>query len=169
MYYDHIKNLKNYIPDAEKSKLPAILNKEEQEDFNSEREILYKILFDMKSDMNDLKKIVHNLMQDNPESTKRAEKENEGILQKLYNQDDIVRINETKDDQNQNKQDFVNHNNEIEDTEELVEENLSIAEMEKQLINKALEKHRGKRKNAADELGISERTLYRKIKEYNIQ
>lgn len=164
------ETLKSYIPEAEKSKLPALINNKEDQDFNSEREILYKILFDMKSDMNDLKTIVHNLMQDNPESSRRAEEEHAGILKKLYNEDDIYQINKTDKTEpgEEHKEKFQKDDQNIEDTEELVEENLSLAEMEKNLIEKALDKYNGKRKLAAEELGISERTLYRKIKEYNI-
>jgi transcriptional regulator with PAS, ATPase and Fis domain len=166
--------LKQYIPEVDKSSLPAVVSKGDQKDFNSEREILYQILFDMKSDMNDLKKIVHELMRDNPDTIRRTEEENHGILKKLYDEEDVYHINKPEPAQQKEpgikkEKGFTSEEDEIEDTEEYVEENLSLAEMEKQMIEKALDKHRGKRKNAADELGISERTLYRKIKEYNIE
>ncbi|MFP4663367.1 MAG: sigma-54 interaction domain-containing protein [Bacteroidales bacterium] len=159
--------LKSYIPEVENSSLPAIVEKGKDKDFNSEREILYQILFDMKSDMNDLKKIVHELMRDNPDTIRRTEAENSGILSKLYSEEEVYHINKPEPPKETEKG-FKEDEENIEDTEEFVEENLSLADMEKQMIEKALEKHRGKRKIAAEELGISERTLYRKIKEYNI-
>lgn len=159
--------LKSYIPEVENSSLPAVVEKGKDKDFNSEREILYQILFDMKSDMNDLKKIVHELMRDNPDTIRRTEAENSGILSKLYNEEEVYHINKPEPPKETEKG-FKEDEENIEDTEEFVEENLSLADMEKQMIEKALEKHRGKRKIAAEELGISERTLYRKIKEYNI-
>ncbi|MFO7790105.1 MAG: sigma-54 dependent transcriptional regulator [Bacteroidales bacterium] len=162
------ETLKSYIPEVDKSRLPARIESEGQKDFNSEREILYQILFDMKSDMNDLKKIVHELMRDNPDTIRRTEEQNSGILDKLYNEDEVYHINKPEVPKKQETQFKQEEDNNIEDTEEFVDENLSLAEMEKQFIEKALDKHRGKRKMAAKELGISERTLYRKIKEYNI-
>lgn len=156
--------LAKYLP-INDSLLPAIYANKESEDntFSSEREILYKVLFDMKKDMTDLKKLVFDLMQKS-DSDIIDEKEKSIIINKLYKNDE-ANILEQKDD---NK--IINRHNEtiIQDTEEFVEESLSIEEKEKELIIKALEKHNGKRKHAAIELGISERTLYRKIKEYGI-
>ncbi|MFW5805110.1 MAG: sigma-54 interaction domain-containing protein [Bacteroidales bacterium] len=159
-------SLRKYIPEIDKSRLPARIQPKEQKDFNSEREILYQILFDMKSDMNDLKKIVHELMRDNPDTIRRTEENNSGILNKLYNEDEVYHIN--KPEQNNKPEKTFKGDTNIEDTEEFIDEDLSLAEMEKKFIEKALDKHRGKRKMAAKELGVSERTLYRKIKEYKI-
>jgi len=162
--------LMHYLPDYHKTRLPALINKESvtEEAFNSEREILYKVLFDMKSDMNDLKRLVAQIMEKGSVSTD-IEHENERIIKKLYS---------TADDLPTNADDLITHQNasrkeredeNILDTEEIVEESLSLEDKEIELIIKALEKHNGKRKYAAQDLGISERTLYRKIKEYNIE
>lgn len=166
------ETLARYIPGVEKSKLPAIIRKPEdnQNDFSSEREILYKVLFDMKNDMNDLKKLVFDMMKNNPQSARQAEEENSSILHKLYKDEDIYEINGSEEPPAvSTATTFTADPDQIEDTEEFVEENLSLADMEREMIIKALEKYRGRRKDAATELGISERTLYRKIKEYNIE
>ena len=162
--------LMHYLPDYHKTRLPALINKESitEEAFNSEREILYKVLFDMKSDMNDLKKLVAQIMEKGSVPTD-IEQENEGIIKKLYS---------TVDDLPANAENLITHRTpsrtereeeHILDTEEIVEESLSLEDKEIEMIIKALEKHNGKRKYAAQDLGISERTLYRKIKEYNIE
>lgn len=163
-------SLLQYLPDYHKTRLPALIRKEpvSEETFNSEREILYKVLFDMKSDMNDLKKLVLEIMEKGSVSTD-IEQENEGIIKKLYS---------TADDLPAEAENLITHQTSppksreeehITDTEEIVEESLSLEDKEIELIIKALEKHNGKRKYAAQDLGISERTLYRKIKEYNIE
>jgi transcriptional regulator with PAS, ATPase and Fis domain len=162
--------LMRYLPDYQKTRLPALIRSEglSEEAFNSEREILYKILFDMKSDMNDLKKLVTQII-DKGEVSSEIEEENERIIQKLYAARDNLH-READLVHNQPKQRPPrDHDEGIMDTEEIVEESLSLEEKEKELIRKALEKHNGKRKYAAGDLGISERTLYRKIKEYNIE
>ena len=162
--------LMHYLPDYHKTRLPALINKESitEEAFNSEREILYKVLFDMKSDMNDLKKLVAQIMEKGSVPTD-IEQENEGLIKKLYS---------TVDDLPMNAENLITHRTpsrtereeeNILDTEEIVEESLSLEDKEIELIIKALDKHNGKRKYAAQDLGISERTLYRKIKEYNIE
>ncbi|MEA1873431.1 MAG: sigma-54 dependent transcriptional regulator [Bacteroidota bacterium] len=163
------ETLARYIPGVEKSKLPALINKSKNnyQEFSSEREILYKVLFDMKNDMNDLKKLVFDMMKNDPHTAQKTEEENSAILHKLYKDEEIYKINK-EDEPVLPNSGFKADADQIEDTEEFVEENLSLAEMEKEMILKALEKYRGKRKYAAQELGISERTLYRKIKEYNI-
>jgi transcriptional regulator with PAS, ATPase and Fis domain len=158
--------LKKYLPDYYPNKLPALYNKSDlinEKTFASEREILYKILFDMKNDLNNLKKLVHEIIEkgDHVGALKHADE-----LIQNYNQETSSIIN-TMDRQNKDlsKKDDPN----IEDTEEFLEESLSLADKEIELIKKALDKHNGKRKYAAQELGISERTLYRKIKEYDIK
>ncbi len=163
--------LSRYIPGVDSSKLPVLIGHKgaDNRDFSSEREILYKVLFDMKNDMTDLKKLVFDLMKNNPQSAQKTGEENANILQKLYSDDEVYEIHRPETDIQPTTPPAYNTSEQnIEDTEEFVEENLSLADMERELICKALEKHRGKRKNAADELGISERTLYRKIKEYKI-
>lgn len=158
-------NLRPYLPDFYEDKLPALYkNTVDQETFNSERELLYKILFDMKNDMNDLKKLVLDIMQEGGVDND-LHSNNAHIIKKLYQDDStIVQEEVTKPQVN-----IIPRSDEsIQDTEEIIEESLSLEEKEKELILKALTKHNGKRKYAAEELGISERTLYRKIKEYNI-
>lgn len=163
------ETLARYIPGVEKSKLPALINKQDKnQEFSSEREILYKVLFDMKNDMNDLKKLVFDMMKNDPNTAQKTEEENSAILHKLYKDEDIYKISKA-DETVSPPAGFKTDTEQIEDTEEFVEESLNLAEMEKEMISKALEKYRGKRKDAAQELGVSERTLYRKIKEYNIE
>ena len=161
--------LVHYLPDYQKSRLPALIHRDgvSEDALNSEREILYKVLFDMKKDMTDLKKLVAQIM-DSGRVGGDIEKEHEGIIKKLYTTGDE---NPLDTDPHIVPQAPLRSNRDEErimDTEEIVEESLSLEEKEKELIKKALEKHNGKRKYAAQDLGISERTLYRKIKEYDI-
>jgi transcriptional regulator with PAS, ATPase and Fis domain len=168
--------LRGYLPHFHENALPAIYNKSGEKTFSSEREILYQVLFDMKRDMTDLKKLVHDLMEHNGQNTSQVQHENARIIRKLHGENEFG--TEAAQQQNFPVHPYGNvpaspkvniHNDDIiEDTEEFVEESLSLEEKEKELIQKALNKYNGKRKNAAKELGISERTLYRKIKEYNI-
>ncbi|MCT4601563.1 MAG: sigma-54 dependent transcriptional regulator [Marinifilum sp.] len=162
------ENLQTYLPMSDEHLLPAIYteNKKQDQSFSSEREILYQVLFDMKKDMSDLKKLVFDLMQKGGDSTD-LQKDNAMLIRKLYEDQemDIVQHQPVK-------QPTVNistpDDSVIQDTEVFVEESLSLEEKEIELIKKALDKHNGKRKYAAQDLGISERTLYRKIKEYDI-
>jgi len=159
--------LRNYLPDYSAAKLPAVFDMVDQKTFSTEREILYKILFDLRSDMNELKKIVHENMH-----SLHAEKELHvshpsapHVIPKIMEVETFV-----PDEKPFRKFDLSQDSFEdIEDTQEIREESLSLSDKEEELIRKALEKHKGKRKHAANELGISERTLYRKIKEYNIE
>jgi transcriptional regulator with PAS, ATPase and Fis domain len=155
-----------YLPDFNETKLPALYESHiDQKTFNSERELLYKILFDMKNDMNDLKKLVLEIMQKGTVDTELHEN-NAKIIQKLYQND--VPIIQPEEITSQNFEVSRHKDEDIQDTEEIIEESLSLEEKEKEYILKALQKHSGKRKYAAQELGISERTLYRKIKEYEL-
>jgi len=157
--------IRNYLPDYYESKLPALYDTLDRKTFATEREILYNILFDMKNDVNDLKKLVFEIIQHGPAAAE-VHVGQAGVIQKLYQDAEPV-IPEEKISR---KFDLVRPKPEnIQDTQEIVEESLSLADNEMELIIKALEKHHGKRKNAANELGISERTLYRKLKEYNIE
>jgi len=160
-----VEVLKKYLPDYYPNQLPAVYRNDlvDEKTFATEREILYKILFDMKNDLNNLKKLVHEIIDkgDSFSHIKDAEQLIHNYTQNsapVYNSSNIQpsTINKKIDD------------SDIEDTEEFVEESLSLEDKEIELIKKALEKHNGKRKYAAQELGISERTLYRKIKEYDI-
>lgn len=160
--------LRSYLPDYEGVKLPAIIKKEEEKTYASEREILYKILFDMKSDMNDLKKLVYDFMQSGDSNITIGET-NSGIIKNLFRDSKTERVTAKVPDAS--PVDFTSRSGleDIQDTEEIVEESLSLADKEVEMIRKALGKFNGKRKMAAHELGISERTLYRKIKEYGIE
>ena len=160
------KTLQHYIPVQAGSKLPALYHGIDEKTFSSEREILYQILFDMKKDMNDLKKLVHDILQ-NEATVAETRDDNAQLIRKLYQTENG---NYMPDQTAPNRVTInpVAHEN-IFDTEEFVEESLSLEDKEVEMIRKALEKHKGKRKHAAKELGISERTLYRKIKEYDIQ
>ena len=158
------ETLVKYLPDYHRTKLPALMRDSiDRDTFSSEREILYKILFDMKTDMNDLKKLVHELMHDDS-SSPEVRKNNAQLIEKLYEKEDSVHHSEIP----KNYQFSRPAEEDILDTEEIIEESLSLEDKEIELIRKALDKHHGKRKHAAQELGISERTLYRKIKEYEI-
>ena len=162
--------LEDYLPKSVDN-LPAIIsNKSKKSEFNNEREILYKVLFDMKGDLNDLKKLTLELMQTS--NINEFKKNNEQLINKVYKEDDfsnednieIVELENNKS--NKNKKDFNDEFDYIQEVKAI--ESLSIQEKELELIKKSLEKHDGKRKLAAKELGISERTLYRKIKQFNL-
>lgn len=162
------KTLKTYLPDYDGAKLPALLKREDEKSFSSEREILYKILFDMKNDMNDLKKLVFDLIRHgeiNLPFTESSQTVIEDLFRDTGSEKVVSKVSEARAPGFIPVTDRVN----IQDTEEIVEESLSLADKEAEMIKKALEKYNGKRKIAAQELGISERTLYRKIKEYDIK
>ena len=160
--------IKNYLPDYLGVKLPALFKRPEEKSFSSEREILYKVLFEMKSDMNDLKKLVLDMIQKRGDDIAFHEN-NSRVIKNLFGDAKIENnVNRVTDN------DVVEipprpGRSDIQDTEEIIEESLSLSAKEIELIIKALEKHNHKRKMAARELGISERTLYRKIKEYGIE
>jgi len=158
--------LQKYLPDYFESKLPALYDSVDQKTFATEREILYKILFDMRSDMNELKKLVHeNLQKVSAETEMHAGGSH--VIPKFVHDIEPIEAEEKTSRKYDAQRDI--HQEDIQDTNEIIEESLSLADKEIELIKKALEKHNGKRKYAAGELGISERTLYRKIKEYNIE
>jgi transcriptional regulator with PAS, ATPase and Fis domain len=181
--------LQNYLPDAGKN-LPAVIGEKKRSDseFANEREILYKVLFDMKNDLNDLKKLTNELMESG--SSKDVREENPGLIKRIYgnqesNEQDYEDVIDNAYDFNQEEAVSPSNtpsaetNHYVEPTtavgdrydfaQEIVEEeSLSLADKEIELIKKSLERHKGKRKAAADDLGISERTLYRKIKQYDL-
>ena len=159
--------LKYYLPDFNSS-LPALINKSNSSnDFSNEREILYKILFDMKKDLNDLKKITDHLK---PEDYNSNLKENEiNAFENLQSTIDSQKSAEIIDFKEKDPT-FNSNIDKYHFAEEIKEEEtLSIHDKELELIKKALERNNGKRKAAAIELGISERTLYRKIKQHDIE
>jgi transcriptional regulator with PAS, ATPase and Fis domain len=155
--------LTKYIPHPQNNDLPMLYKGDDTGHF-SERELLYKVLFDMRKDVNDLKQLVMNLMK-NESATTSSLGENSHIIKRLYN--DFQDVNDQQDP-------IIVHtpdksiDDPIQEPEE-IEESLSLVKKEMDFIRRALQKHEGKRKDAARELGISERTLYRKIKEYNIE
>ncbi len=166
--------LKKYLPDDSNQNLLPILasdrNLFDSNSFSNEREILYQVLFDMRKDITDLKAVVNNLMAgrvdvpsyDNivsqPIMPHRKEQEVDTVIDIIPN---------TK--HSSKKMPQITEDSQIEDTEEYTEESLSISDAEKDTIVKALTRHKGKRKYAAQDLRISERTLYRKIKEYGLE
>lgn len=157
--------MRNYLPDYTEAKLPAVFGTVDQKTFATEREILYKILFDMRNDMNELKKFVHESVHKTAVDSDLHPAGAHLIPKYLHDFETIV-----PEEKPTRKYDIARDTiDDIQDTQEIVEESLSLADKEIELIKKALEKHNGKRKYAAAELGISERTLYRKIKEYHIE
>ncbi|MEO0573745.1 MAG: sigma-54 dependent transcriptional regulator [Bacteroidota bacterium] len=170
--------LHSYLPNMATTNLPAVVNsKEKESDFSTEREILYKVLFDMKSDLNDLKKLTLELIKG--DNSEKVQEENETLIRKIYGEDKenvpaeeaVAEVLSLPEPVVQNvavatsspAEDRYHFAEEIEE-----EETLSLQEKEIELIKKSLERNRGKRKAAAAELGISERTLYRKIKQYDL-
>ena len=164
--------LAKYLPATYNRDLPMLYNKEKQENI-SERDLLYKVFFDMKRDLTDLKKVVLEILQRETNPVKRKDSDSE-LLRKLDAGYGIIRnTDEIQKMQNEQEElEVENFDDQVFDSlntnAEIIEESLSIQRKEEDLIRKALDKHTGKRKNAAKDLGISERTLYRKIKEYNI-
>ncbi len=153
------ETLIEYLPTYQKTNLPVLFENRSQN--IDEREILYKVLFDMKKDVSELKKLIAELMQGDL-FDKIGSKEKALIIKNLYNDD-----SDNASSMSVQFPDKIIKEN-IEAPVE-IEESLSLGEKEKELIERALTKYRGKRKGAAKELGISERTLYRKIKEYNLK
>ncbi len=160
--------LKLYLP-SQQTNLPAIIDPDKKgSDFGSEREILYKVLFDMKSDLNDLKQLTLKLM--NGSNSDQVRRENEGLIEKIYgdtpakNERLLALEQPRKETYPQETEDRYDFAEEIQE-----EETLSLQDKELELIIKALDRNNGKRKAAAAELGISERTLYRKIKQFDIE
>ncbi len=171
--------LSGYLPDVNSSNLPAVIQPQKREsDFSNEREILYKVLFDMKGDLNDLKKLTLELLKN--KDTQKVQEDNESLIRKIYGangQEEEDEVAETdvhgllrlpttpieKQVHLSPQEDKYHFAEEIEE-----EETLSLHEKEIELIKKSLERNRGKRKAAAAELGISERTLYRKIKQFDL-
>ncbi len=166
-----LEKIKEYLP-YEGTHLPVLSKNAKstfhsKEDFSNERELLYKVLFDMKKDLNDLKSLTLDLMQNRENFSEK----NEQLIKRVF-QDHSTK--EPSPNDFYEVQPHIQHKTtpsyDVNDFEEvpLSEESLSLQEKEEELIKKALQKNNGKRKDAARELGISERTLYRKIKQFGI-
>ena len=196
------ETLQSYLPHVNSSQLPAVIGSEKQSsDFSSEREILYKVLFDMKGDLNDLKKLTLELLKGKDGAS--VQKENDNLIRKIYGKESqksaqLEALSSYQENEDNYDEEAVSDNHYeplpskpilaiqnsasekdhlpdlnpsdkyhfAEEIEE--EETLSLHDKEIELIIKALERNKGKRKLAASELGISERTLYRKIKQYDL-
>jgi len=171
-----LATLQSYLP-LEGSNLPSVIGgKKSDSDFATERDILYKVLFDMKSDLNDLKKLTLELMKNGA----KTQDINPSLIQKVYGSattdspivfEEEPRLNAIPKHNEPHQEEFDDEDDDAnylmaETVEE--EEVLKLEQKEIELIKKSLERHKGKRKAAADELGISERTLYRKIKQFDL-
>ena len=170
-----LATLQSYLP-IEGSNLPSVIGRKKSEnDFSTERDILYKVLFDMKSDLHDLKKLTMELMQN---GSSKVQEMNTNLIQKVFGQkeESVSNFGEEQRMNSNSSQNEVEQEefDDDDDTNYLMaetideEEVLKLEQKEIELIKKSLERHKGKRKAAADELGISERTLYRKIKQYDL-
>ena len=178
--------LAEYIP--MNANLPTVISKtsgsgSSSSDFGSEREIMYKVLFDMRNDINDLKSLTSELIKSRGNADLSSQEKN--LINRIYTPEPAQNANPSSllyfENNNNNQQNQIHHPtiisednedyNDVEDIEieEARPESLSLQNNEKDLIIKALEKHKGRRNKAADELGISQRTLYRKIKQYNLE
>lgn len=173
--------LQTYLPNHDRQ-LPSLVNtKKSESDFSSEREILYKVLFDMKGDLTDLKKLTLELLQ---HDKGQVQETNKNLIQRIYGQknNDVQEI-QTKPASSYDILPLENHQNQNTPFHEQLDDDddnnyllaetiedipLNLVDQELELIKKALDRNKGKRKAAAEELGISERTLYRKIKQYNL-
>jgi transcriptional regulator with PAS, ATPase and Fis domain len=168
-----LQTLMSYLP-QDGSQLPSVIKDKKSDDFSTERDILYKVLFDMKSDLNDLKKLTLELMKNGT----KVQDINPSLIQKVYG-----KTEENTFFEEEPRMEVIPTHNEVEQEEfdddgddsnylfaETVEEEevLKLEQKEIELIKKSLERNKGKRKAAADELGISERTLYRKIKQFDL-
>lgn len=169
--------LQSYLP-SEASNLPSVIkDKKAENDFSTERDILYKVLFDMKGDLHDLKKLTLELMKN---GSAKVQDVNTNLIQKIYGSKESeseISFEEEPNNtvfspefSNQNENiNFVENEDDFQFAETVEEEEiLKLEQREIEMIKKSLEKNKGKRKAAADELGISERTLYRKIKQFDL-
>lgn len=189
------EQLNQFLPNKENdARMPALINghnapapsyaTQHQDTSTSEREILYKLFFDLKKDMNDLKKMMFELAHQGyngsvPFASNMGSSESllpstlpayeTKVPENTFSTPAITNYNQVREDKPINPAFVIHHPGEELNHHEDVEESLSLVDREKEYIIKALQKHKGKRKDAAQELGISERTLYRKIKEYDIE
>ena len=160
--------LLNYLPQQTKSNLPTIFGQQRQEErsFANEREILYQVLFDMKKDMAEMKKVIDVLMaQVQGSQAQPIHTETATYYPTPSHNSDGFNIVHTP----QHQSHFMNADTTVEDTEEYIEETLSLTDAEREMIIRALDKYNGNRRRASEELNISQRTLYRRIKEYGLE
>jgi transcriptional regulator with PAS, ATPase and Fis domain len=157
-------SLRRYLPEGSLNELPVLYKGDTKDSLYTERDLLYKVLFDMKKDIHDLKKIVSDILHDEkssihlPENTTTVFEQPDNMQVSLRPTEKAIPV----------KKDLAGEFDDTIQESEVIEESLSLEKKEIDMIRKALGKYNGKRKNAARELGISERTLYRKIKEYDI-
>jgi len=167
------ETLLSYLPQEGGSHLPAtVVQAKGETDFASEREILYKVLFDMRNDLNDLKQLTFKLIQEG--NTPKVQEENQNLIHKIYGSQPVTYSSEENEPAmmllSPEKTTVSRGHNAYDFAEEIQEEEpISLQDKELELIQKSLERHKGKRREAAKELGISERTLYRKIKQYDLE
>ena len=173
-----LATLKSYLPSRDEQ-LPSVVGKKSESDFGSEREILYKFLFDMKSDLNDLKKLTLELLKNN--DSQQVQENNKNLIKKIYGQpendyDNQIQALPSSNTSTSEESEYLSATHQEDEDDYLIaetvdsdeDETLRLDQKEIELIKKALSRNNGKRKAAADELGISERTLYRKIKQYDL-
>jgi transcriptional regulator with PAS, ATPase and Fis domain len=157
------ETLKRYLPSFAGGDLPVLYKGQARDPGISERDLLYKVLFDMKKDINDLKTVVAGIIQSESHPMNEIETDS-----KIKNLDVFSTKIQTLKEDFESKDVYPEDFDEMIEESEVIEESLSLQKKEIDMIRKALDKYNGKRKNAAQELGISERTLYRKIKEYDL-
>ncbi len=167
----NLECLLQYLPNYHTNKLPALTNSGFSNSSTSEineRDLLYKVLFEMKKELNDLKQVVHKIVKSGTGTLNPMASDEEQSIDRMYQSDDNFPLVSANRDLTIHNPIIVKENNGY--TQPIVvEESLSLQDKEIDMIKKALKKHKGKRKYASQELGISERTLYRKINEYNIE
>ncbi|MEM9895585.1 MAG: sigma 54-interacting transcriptional regulator, partial [Bacteroidota bacterium] len=167
------KTIEQYLPRTG-SNLPSLVTRDKEEENFSERDLLYKVLFDMKADMAELKKLVFKML-DSDKKDSEILKEHGELFERI-DESEIPKLPAPQESVEENEPQLIftqdqDFEDEVEDiTHEMeMDESLSIEKKEKELIIKALRKNSNKRKYAAEDLGISERTLYRKIKQYDLE
>lgn len=172
------EELKLFLPDKNFNRLPVVSNNAtySNSEFSNEREILYKLFFDMKKDVTELKKMFVEILQNPSLAGQSAQYTKESLMQDFpilstsdYQQSSSFNQTQILPAFNGSNQPVILNNDNVNNHHEVVEESLNIMDKEKELIIKALKKHKGRRKDASNDLGISERTLYRKLKEYDIE
>ncbi|MES2567052.1 MAG: sigma-54 dependent transcriptional regulator [Bacteroidota bacterium] len=166
-----LDSLLQYLPNYQANTLPILTHgagNAAGSDMN-ERDLLYKVLFDMKKDLNDLKKVVHDIVQGGGGSMSNLSSDDSQVIERLYNPESNFPVVSGSGDHKVHSPIIVKESVNGYTQPIVVEESLSLQDKEIDMIRKALKKHKGKRKYAAQELGISERTLYRKINEYNVE
>jgi DNA-binding NtrC family response regulator len=163
-----VKDIERFLPKASENKLPMVIGKTGNTEFMNERDILYKLFFDMKKDVTELKKMFFEILQNPSTISTVSNAVQDSFLHDLPLGNANTELVETPIICSPSQPIILNEHRDIQHPI-IVEESLNIMDMEKELIEKALKKHKGKRKDASSDLGISERTLYRKLKEYDIE